>query len=192
MKPSHKKEALVASAAELFWTRGFAATSIAGVAAASGVPVGNVYYYFRSKADLAHAVSEIFVSETQTMLEDIMAEEVAPRKRLAALVERLSRSLKSRVDHGCPIALCVRDFRHEAPEAANRAAEAFTLLIGFMAGELTRAGVRPALALGAARGALSEWQGGMMVSHALGDAAILSESFRRMEQHLAGAVRSQA
>lgn len=185
-----KRDALAAAAAELFWTRGYAATSLSDIAKASGVPVGNVYYYFRSKADLALAVADIFVSETGTMLEEIKAEHELPRNRLSGLVERLSRSLKSRVAHGCPIALCVRDFRHEAPDAATRAAEAFSLLIGFMAGELGRLGVRPALSLGAARGALAEWQGGMMVAHALGDAAVLSESFRRMEQHLLGAGRS--
>lgn len=184
---SHKRDALVAAAAELFWKRGYAATSIADIADGSGVPVGNVYYYFRSKSALAMAVSDVFVSETETMLEEVRKECGGPRERLSALVSRLARSLKSRVAHGCPIALCIRDFRHDSPEASRRAAEAFTLLVTFMAGELGRTGLRPALSLGIARGALAEWQGGMMLAHAFGDAATLSESFRRMEQHLVGA-----
>jgi AcrR family transcriptional regulator len=184
---SRKRDALVAAAAELFWKQGYAATSIADIAEFSGVPVGNVYYYFQSKSALALAVSDVFVSETETMLEEVRSEFSGPRERLSMLVSRLARSLRSRVDHGCPIALCIRDFRHEAPEASNRAAEAFTLLIAFMAAELGRAGMRPALSLGIARGALAEWQGGMTLAHALGDAAALSESFRRMEQHLVSA-----
>lgn len=188
-KSSHKRQALVASSAKLFWTRGYAATSLADIASASGVPVGNVYYYFRSKAELAVAVSDVFVAETETMLKEIRAETANPRQRLKSLVARLSRSQKSRVEHGCPIAFCVRGFRGDAPVAANRAAEAFTLLIAFMAGELGRAGLRPAIALGSARTALCEWQGGMMVAHALGDTAVLSESFRRMEHGLLDAAR---
>ncbi len=187
VRTSHKKEALVAAAAELFWKQGYAATSIADVANASGVPVGNVYYYFRSKAALAMAVSDVFVTETETMLEEVRNDCSVSRERLSMVVSRLARSLKSRVAHGCPIALCIRDFRHDAPEASDRAAEAFTLLIAFMAGELGRTGLRPALSLRAARGAIAEWQGGMMLAHALGDAAVLSESFRRMEQHLLNA-----
>lgn len=186
---SRKRDALVAAAAELFWKQGYAATSIADIAEFSGVPVGNVYYYFQSKSALALAVSDVFVSETETMLEEVRSELSGPRERLSMLVSRLARSLKSRVAHGCPIALCIRDFRHGAPEASNRAAEAFTLLIAFMAAELGRAGMRPALSLGIARGALAEWQGGMTLAHALGDAAALSESFRRMEQHLLNAGR---
>jgi AcrR family transcriptional regulator len=45
-----KREALVLAAAELFWMRGFEASSLADIAEASGVPLGNVYYYFKTKA----------------------------------------------------------------------------------------------------------------------------------------------
>jgi AcrR family transcriptional regulator len=179
-------EALSAAAASLFWQRGFAPTSLADIAAASGVPLGNIYYYFKTKADFARAVADVFVAETEAVLAEIQAEEQEPRRRLVLLVARLSRSLKSRVAHGCPIALCIRDFRLEAPAASDRAAEAFNLLIGFIARELVRTGLRPARALSVARNAVAEWQGGMMLAHALKDAAVLSESFRRMEQLLLG------
>lgn len=180
------REAIVAAAADLFWREGYASATLAGVAAAAGIPPGNLFYYFRTKAELAQAVAEIFVAETEAMLRATEGEEADPRRRLAALVARLSRSLRSRVAHGCPIALCVRDFRAQAPEASDRAAEAFALLIGFMARELGRTGLRPSLALAQSRAALAEWQGGMMLAHALKDASVLSESFRRMERLLTG------
>ena len=138
-----KREALAAAAAELFWTKGFDATSIADIAARSGVPVGNVYYYYKTKGDLALAVAEIFVSETQSMTEAISAETGEPRARMRALVERLQRSMRSRVEHGCPISLCVRDFRREHGVACDKAAESFTILIAFLARELGRTGIRP-------------------------------------------------
>ena len=128
-----KRDALTASAAELFWQKGFAATSIADISALSKVPLGNIYYYFRSKSDFAMAVADVFVAETEGMLNAIESEEKDPRRRLALLVSRLARTLKSRVAYGCPIALCVRDFRRDAPEAAERAGEAFSLLVGFIA-----------------------------------------------------------
>lgn len=183
-KGAVNREAIVAAAAELFWRDGYASATLAQVAGAAGIPPGNMFYYFRTKADLALAVANIFVAETEAMLQATEAEETDPRRRLAALVARLSRSLRSRVAHGCPIALCVRDFRSEVPQASDRAAEAFLLLIAFMARELGRTGMRPAMALTQARAALAEWQGGIMLAHALKDAAVLSESFRRMERIL--------
>lgn len=183
---AERLEALSAAAAALFWEKGFASTSLADIASSAGMPTGNVYYYFRSKADIARAVADVFVSETEAMLSGIEKEEVDPRRRLGALVARLLRSLKSRVANGCPIALCVRDFRREAPGASERAAEAFTLLIAFIARELGRTGMRPSRALSLSRAVLAEWQGGMMLAHALKDASVLAESFRRMEQLLIG------
>jgi AcrR family transcriptional regulator len=178
------REAIAAAAASLFWREGYAATTLAGIAVAANVPPGNLFYYFRTKADIARAVADVFCAETEAMLEATGEEESEPRRRLSCLVARLSRSAPSRVAHGCPIALCVRDFRTDASEASDRAAESFAMLIGFMARELGRTGLRPSLALAQARAAIVEWQGGIMLAHALKDATVLSESFRRMERLL--------
>ncbi|MEO3387216.1 TetR/AcrR family transcriptional regulator [Mesorhizobium sp. CAU 1741] len=178
------REAITAAAADLFWREGYASTTLARIATAAQVPPGNLFYYFRTKAELAQAVADIFVAETDAMLRATEEEESDPRRRLVAMVSRLSRSLRSRVAHGCPIGLCVRDFRGEAPQASERAAQSFQLLIGFMARELGRAGQRPSIALTQSRAALAEWQGGIMLAHALKDASVLAESFRRMERLL--------
>jgi AcrR family transcriptional regulator len=186
-----KREILIATAAGLFWRQGYATTSLADIATDSGVPLGNIYYYFKSKGELAHGVADIFVTETEAMLAEITEADQNPRTRLKLLIEKLAHSLKSRVEHGCPIAWGIRDFRHESPEAAGRAAEAFSRLIGFIGRELGRSGIRPSSALSIARNAVTEWQGGIMLAHGLKDPAVLVESFRRMERLLvAGPARS--
>jgi AcrR family transcriptional regulator len=183
-KQNEKRDVLIATAAGLFWRQGYTVTSLADIATHSGVPLGNIYYYFKSKAELARGVADIFVTETEGMLVEITEADQNPRTRLQLLIEKLTQSLKSRVEHGCPIALGIRDFRHESPEAANRAAEAFSHLIGFIGRELGRSGIRPSTALSIARNALTEWQGGIMLAHGLRDPTVLAESFRRMERLL--------
>lgn len=187
-KANDKREILVATAAGLFWQKGYPLTSLADLARESGIPLGNIYYYFKTKAELAGMVANVFVDETNRMLDEIAGADSEPRPRLQLLVERLSQTLKSRVENGCPIALAVRDFRHDAPDAATRAAESFSVLIAFIARELGRTGLRPSLALGVARSAVAEWQGGIMLAHSLKEPAILSESFRRMEKVLVNRV----
>ena len=186
-KHNEKREILIATAAGLFWHQGYATTSLADVATNSGIPLGNIYYYFKSKAALARGVADIFIAETEGMLTEITEADQNPRTRLKLLIEKLAHSLKSRVEHGCPIALGIRDFRHESPEAASRAAESFSLLIGFIGRELGRSGIRPSSALGIARNAVTEWQGGIMLAHGLKDPTVLAESFRRMERLLIAA-----
>ena len=46
---------------------------------------GNVYYYFRTKQDIAKGVADIFVAETQSMLTEISEAESEPRRRVLAL-----------------------------------------------------------------------------------------------------------
>lgn len=179
-----RRRQLLAAAANRFWQFGYGSTSLADIAGDADVPLGNVYYYFRSKQDIAGGVADIFVAETQTMLSEISDAEPDPRRRVLALIRRLSESNRSRVERGCPIALAVRDFRSGAPDASRRAAEAFDLLIGFIGRELQRTGARPSTALAKAREIIVEWQGGISLAHALGDATVLAESFRRAEQRV--------
>lgn len=177
-----RREALAQAAAEQFWKRGYAGTSLAQIAEAARIPLGNVYYYHKTKADLARAVADLFVGETEALIDDVSAQTADPRARLKALVTRLRASQASRLAHGCPIAAACRDFRAEAPEAAERAADSFSVLTGFIAAELGRAGMRPSIALGRARAVVCEWQGGIALAHALGEAPVLAEAFMRMER----------
>ena len=153
------------------------------------MPLGNIYYYFKTKADFALAVADVFVAETDSISAKSRPRNMSRGGACGACRPAFAQP-KEPVAHGCPIALCIRDFRLEAPAASDRAAEAFNLLIGFMGRELGRTGLRPARALLLARDAVAEWQGGMMLAHALKDATVLSESFRRMEQLLLGQART--
>lgn len=183
-KGDQRREAIVAAAARLFWVNGFSATSIADIARAAGVPQGNMFYYFRTKAELAIAVADVFVGETQSLILEAETASPDPRERIRFLLQRLGQSNRSRVDNGCPIAAAVRDFRRAAPQASTRAGESFELLVGFVARELQKTGPRPSIAMARARGLVIEWQGGISLAHAFGDMTVLTESLRRAEQSL--------
>ena len=48
--PLGKRERLIAAAAQRIYEQGVEKTTLADIAAAAGVPLGNVYYYFKTKA----------------------------------------------------------------------------------------------------------------------------------------------
>ncbi|KGF67569.1 TetR family transcriptional regulator [Hoeflea sp. BAL378] len=183
-KGDQRRDAIIAAAARLFWERGFSATSIADIAREAGVPQGNMFYYFRSKAELALAVADVFFDETQSLIAEAESSAADPRGRIRFLLQRLARSNRSRVDNGCPINAAVRDFRRTAPEASTRAGQSFELLVSFIARELQKTGPRPSIALARARAVVIEWQGGIALAHAFNDMTVLAESLRRAEQSL--------
>ena len=49
-------------------SRVFKATTLADIAQAADVPLGNVYYYFKSKDELIRAVVADYIEEVDTML----------------------------------------------------------------------------------------------------------------------------
>ena len=55
-KKATKRERLVRAAAECFREGGIRATTIKIIAERADVPIGNVYYYFKTKEDFASAV----------------------------------------------------------------------------------------------------------------------------------------
>ncbi len=179
-KGKRNRDSLVSAAARLFWQRGYSATSIADLAGEADIPVGNIYYYFRSKADVANAVADGFVRDTEDMIAEITNASGDPRSRLILLVERLAASQRSRLLHGCPVAGAMRDFRSDAPKASERAAEVFSIISAFIASEIGRTGARPAVALGIGRAAVAEWQGGIVLGSALREASVVAESARRL------------
>ncbi len=181
---NNKRERLVSAAAKLFWQYGFHGASIKDIAGQAEVPLGNVYYYFPDKAKLALAVAEVFVQETDNMLEELSRSSADPRKRLIQLFQRLAESDQSRIKHGCPIALATRDFRIPAPDAADRAAEAFAKMIAWISRQRKAVGGRPSTSLADARRAIVDWQGAIALAHALQDPAVLIEAHRRIIHHM--------
>ncbi len=174
-RSKRNRSRLVNAAAELFWRSGYDGASLADIATEAGVPVGNVYYYFRSKAALADAVARLMESETRAALAEINAAHPGPQQRLAALLALFSSSTAARTERGCPIARASRDFRNDAPLAAERAGRIFDR-IGDWLGEQLQAKLPPEQARGRAGQWLMIWQGAIVLAHAGGDKTVLDEA----------------
>ena len=76
-----KRDRLVAAAREAIHRQGVEATTLADIAEASGVPVGNVYYYFKSKGDLVAAVIDSYARESRERLSRLEQQHRTPRAR---------------------------------------------------------------------------------------------------------------
>lgn len=183
-RSKRNRNRLVNAAAELFWRCGYDGTSLADIAAEAGVPIGNVYYYFRSKAALADAVAGLMDSETRAALSGINAAHPEPAQRLAALLALFSSSNAARTERGCPIARASRDFRDDAPLAAERAGRIFRRIGDWLAEQL-QARLSPEEAHGRARQWLMIWQGAITLAHAGNDQSVLDEAMADLSRRVA-------
>lgn len=101
-----KRERLVSSAKKLFHEEGYNQTSIGDIADDSGVPLGNVYYYYKTKADIATAVLE----ERKKSFEhwfDELDKIPYPQDRLITMLSDVAKCKHKVVKYGCPVgSLC--------------------------------------------------------------------------------------
>lgn len=97
------RDRVVAAATQLFATRGFAATSIADVAEASGLLKGNLAYYFKTKQGLLEAV----VEARAKALWDELGAPAQPGEEARTTVARLLAHVRASADelaqYGCPV-----------------------------------------------------------------------------------------
>ncbi|CAL9530283.1 HTH-type transcriptional regulator BetI [Actinosynnema sp. ALI-1.44] len=102
-----KRERLVAAARDLVYRHGAARTSLADIAQAADVPVGNVYYYFKTKDDIIGAVVRTHEDDLRATLAELEHRHRTPKARLKALVGALAgQAADSAARHGpqygCP------------------------------------------------------------------------------------------
>ncbi|MEV4108855.1 TetR/AcrR family transcriptional regulator [Nonomuraea sp. NPDC049695] len=96
-----KRQRLMAAAAQVVHRQGAERTTIADIARAADVPVGNVYYYFKTKDELVAAA----LAEHARQLEILTGRLEAladPRERLKSLVESWVSQRDVAARYGCP------------------------------------------------------------------------------------------
>src|ERR1700730_15202302 len=97
-----KRTRLIETATKLAYGRGFRETRLAYIAEAARVPVGNVYYYFKTKEELAEAVVERRLEEFRAARAE-WARLSSPKERLLAFVGGIQANREQLARGGCPL-----------------------------------------------------------------------------------------
>ena len=97
-----KRERLVGAAADLLYRQGVEKTTLADIAQAGDVPLGNVYYYFKTKDAIVDAVVEAHVQDIQERLASLDRRYRSPKGRLKGLFRMLADQHDVIAQFGCP------------------------------------------------------------------------------------------
>lgn len=123
MTNQNKRERLIDSAAILFHQFGLTATSLADIAKHADIPIGNVYYYFKTKEELALAALNrrreqfaVSYAKLQESLDD-------PRQRLIEAVRHFETLRDEYTRYGCPIGKMVENAPSDNDSVAQIAAQ---------------------------------------------------------------------
>lgn len=167
---THSREQFVEVALDLFWTKGYAATSMSDIYRRAESSAGNFYNYFAGKEELLLAVLEEWQREVVArVLEPAQASGRGPIEQLGMILDGYRAVLiESDYRRGCPLGRLALELAGTSPAVDEALRRALDVLRSGIARSLTGAVVRadsrahddglPTLVLAIIEGALMQAQ----------------------------------
>jgi AcrR family transcriptional regulator len=174
-----KRERLVESAKTLFHEQGIHQTTLADIAERADVPLGNVYYYFKTKDELVDAVVEGQTAEVRALLAHLDSRRT-PRARLKGLVDNWASAADLVAQSGCPLGSLCSDLAKS--NGHETSATLFELLLSWTETQFRELGRRDAADL--ALMLISGIQGAAVLSNAAHDPTIMTRQTRLLDRSI--------
>ena len=174
-----KRERLVDGARLMLHQQGVEGTTIADIARASEVPVGNVYYYFKTKDQLVEAAIDAHAQEVRAALASL-EQHRTPKARLRAFVRMIAGKADLAARYGCPQGtLCSELDKREDPLARD-AATLMEIPIEWAEQQFRAMGRRDARDLAVAL--IAAYQGISLLTNTLRQPELMSREARRLDR----------
>jgi TetR/AcrR family transcriptional repressor of nem operon len=174
-----KRERLVEGARLVLHQQGVEKTTLADIAQAADVPVGNVYYYFKTKDELVQAAIDAHAHDIQMMLASFDRHR-SPKARLKAFVRALTDQRELAARYGCPHGTLCSELDKREDGLDRAAAKLMQLSIDWAERQFRLLGRRDARDLGVAM--IAAYQGISLLTNTFREPELMVREARRLER----------
>jgi len=174
-----KRQRLVEGASLVLHQQGVEKTTLADIAQAADVPVGNVYYYFKTKDELVQAAIDAHTHDIQTMLASFDRHR-SPKARLKALVRALTDQRELAARYGCPHGTLCSELNKRDDDLERDAAILMQVLIDWVEQQFRSMGRRDARDLAVAM--IASYQGIMLLTNTFREPELVVREARRLDR----------
>lgn len=179
-KRTDNRSRLVEAADRLVHQYGFNQTTLADIAEKAKVPLGNVYYYFKTKEEIGEALIDHRAGFYGSLLKS-WDDLPNPRKRILTFINTVADNREALAQSGCPIGSLCQELHKEGGSLADRAAGMFTAILGWLEEQFRLLGTgressNHALHL------LSALQGASLLSNTFNDPKLMLREASRLKQ----------
>ena len=178
-RPLGKRQRLVAAAARLLHQQGVEGTTLADIAGEADVPLGNIYYYFKTKDELVEAVIEAAERDLQSQFASLDRHR-SPKARLKALVHSLTDQRDVVAQYGCPMGSLCSELDKRADGLGRAGARLFTTILDWAELQFRAMGLKDARDLAVAL--LAAYQGISLLTNTLRDPELMLREGRRLDR----------
>lgn len=184
MNAQNKRERLIDSAAELFHRHGLHSTSLADIAKHAEIPIGNVYYYFKAKDDLAIAAIDKRKEHFRAVYKALEEAFDDPRQRLIEYLGYYEKMRDEYYTHGCPIGRILSESPIKKDDVAMAASSVFDEFIDWASAQFRSLGHEHATAKSNAISMMAAVQGAIAMARAQTRADIITSEMARTTKWL--------
>ncbi len=177
---TNKRERLLEAANKLVHQQGFNQTTLADIAQEAAVPLGNVYYYYKTKDEIGAALIEhraIFYRG----LRESWNKGPDPKTRIHSFIQMTIDNREMLARSGCPIGSLCQELHKENGPLAKKAGHMFTELLGWLEAQfrlLGKEGESADLALHL----LSALEGATLLTNTFKDPELMLRETSRMKE----------
>jgi AcrR family transcriptional regulator len=173
-----KRDRLIDAASRLFYEQGVERTTLADIATAAEVPLGNVYYYFKTKDDIVGAVVSARIGSIEATQAALTKQYGTPADRLKALFKSLPEQAEMIAQRGCPNGSLCTELSKRVTGPEPNAAKLMQTLIDWAEEQFREMGRSDAHEL--AIEMITTYQGTAVLSHALDSPDLMRREADRM------------
>ncbi|MEU4536414.1 TetR/AcrR family transcriptional regulator [Streptosporangium sp. NPDC023825] len=174
-----KRERLVAAASQVLHEQGVEKTTLADIARVAEVPLGNVYYYFKTKDQLVEAAIEAHALGFRAMTASLDLH-TGPRDRLKALLRGWIDQRELTARYGCPTGSLCSELDKRTDGLDRAAAEVMRLLIDYAERQFREMGRPDSRELAVAL--VAAYQGVALLTNTFRDPELMAGEGRRLER----------
>ncbi|MEM9492621.1 MAG: TetR/AcrR family transcriptional regulator [Myxococcota bacterium] len=179
-RKSDKRERLIAAGRDVIYQQGYSRTTLAKIAEAAQVPLGNVYYHFKTKELLARAVIDSRMDDLRARIADSESAP-SPAERLVRFIMHGTEKSASVAAYGCAYGSLVQELDKDEADAPLRQAAAGLLQaqLDWMVEQFHEMG-RGNEAEDLATQLLADIQGYCLIANTMADESLMKRGFERV------------
>ena len=171
---------LLQAAEKVTYRHGFGRAALADIAKEARIPLGNVYYYFKTKDQIGDAIVELRVSRFKRLLRELDKAE-SPKERLCGFVEIKIKNRETLARSGCPVGTLCSELHKHGGAVARKSTVLFAEALAWMEAQFKALG-KGADSRGLAVHLLSATQGVSVLAHTFHDPGMIEIEAARLKQ----------
>jgi TetR/AcrR family transcriptional regulator, transcriptional repressor for nem operon len=171
---------LLQAAVKVTYQYGFGDAAIADIAKEARVPLGNVYYYFKTKEEIGDAIVQLRLSRFRRLLQELDKTD-SPKERLCGFVQIKIKNREGLARGGCPVGTLCSELQKHGGAVARKSTVLFAEALAWMETQFKTLG-KGADSRGLAVHLLSATQGVSVLAHTFRDPGMIAHEAMRLKE----------